>query len=95
MSEVSDDKTLDKETRKQRQIDHAASSSKQAKLVKLADKLYNLRDLESQTPVGWSDARVQEYFEWSYKVVNQLKDTNTKLEKELDIIFRRHLVLSD
>ena len=41
----------------------------QAKLVKLADKLYNLRDLERTTPVGWSQERKQEYFVWAAKVV--------------------------
>ena len=43
--------------------------SYQAKLVKLADKLYNLRDLERTTPVGWSQERKQEYFVWAAKVV--------------------------
>ena len=40
----------------------------QAKLVKLADKLYNLRDLERATPQGWSPQRKQEYFVWAAKV---------------------------
>lgn len=50
------------------QIEHAAHTSGKAKLVKLADKLDNLRDLTQATPVGWSEQRVQEYFEWSAKV---------------------------
>ncbi len=68
MAEVSDDKTLPSKVRKQLQIDHAAHSSERAKLVKLADKLYNLRDLERERPVGWSEKRRQEYFEWAAKV---------------------------
>lgn len=43
--------------RKQLQIDHACTSSPNAKLVKLADKLYNLRDLQKSTPVGWTKVR--------------------------------------
>ena len=37
--------------------------------MKLADKLYNLRDLERVTPVGWTEQRKQEYFVWAAKVL--------------------------
>lgn len=69
------------------QIDHAKSSTYEAKLVKLADKLYNLRDLNRSTPVGWSEKRVTEYFEWSAKVVNNLRGTNKSIEDKLDELF--------
>ena len=59
--------------------------------MKLADKLYNLRDLEKATPVNWTEQRVQEYFDWSRKVVAGLKGTNEKLERLLDEILGRHL----
>lgn len=65
---MSDDKSLPKADRKRLQIEHAPHSSREAKLVKLADKIHNLRDLETTTPVGWTDERVREYFQWSYKV---------------------------
>lgn len=54
VAEVTDDKTKPKQQRKRLQIEHASGSSCEAKLVKLADKLYNLRDLEEITPEGWS-----------------------------------------
>lgn len=60
--EVTDDKTLPSAERKRLQIEHAPHISREAKLVKLADKLYNLRDLERATPVGWTSERVKEYF---------------------------------
>lgn len=62
VEEVTDDKSLPKQERKQLQIDHAPNSSPEAKLVKLADKLYNLRDLEKEIPEGWSIERTNEYF---------------------------------
>lgn len=55
VAEVTDDKTLPKAERKRLQIVHAKDSSHDAKLVKLADKLYNLRDLERCTPERWTD----------------------------------------
>src|SRR5713101_8757667 len=45
VAEVTDDKTLPKAERKRLQIEHAPSISREAKLVKLADKLCNLRDV--------------------------------------------------
>lgn len=89
VAEVTDDKSLPKQTRKQRQIEHAATSSYEAKLVKLADKLYNLRDLERAAPVGWSGERVKEYFVWAKRVVDGLRGTNKEMEEKLNEIFKR------
>lgn len=52
---------MEKHVRKQLQIEHAANSSQKAKLVKLADKLDNLRDLERILPNGWTEVRI--YFD--------------------------------
>lgn len=52
VQEVTDDKSLPKQERKRQQVEHAPHCSRQAKLVKLADKLYNLRDLNRCTPAG-------------------------------------------
>jgi guanosine-3',5'-bis(diphosphate) 3'-pyrophosphohydrolase len=49
--EVTDDKSLPKQDRKRLQIEHAATLSDQAKLVKLADKICNLRDIGQSPPV--------------------------------------------
>uniref|UniRef100_A0A3B4WDF4 Guanosine-3',5'-bis(diphosphate) 3'-pyrophosphohydrolase MESH1 n=1 Tax=Seriola lalandi dorsalis TaxID=1841481 RepID=A0A3B4WDF4_SERLL len=54
VEEVTDEKSLPKQERKRLQVEHAPHCSRQAKLVKLADKLYNLRDLNRCTPVGWT-----------------------------------------
>uniref|UniRef100_A0A1B6BZ71 Guanosine-3',5'-bis(diphosphate) 3'-pyrophosphohydrolase MESH1 n=2 Tax=Clastoptera arizonana TaxID=38151 RepID=A0A1B6BZ71_9HEMI len=89
VAEVTDDKSLPKATRKELQIKHAPSSSFKAKLVKLADKVYNLRDLDLECPNGWSEQRREEYYEWSFKVVNGLRNTNKPMEDSLDEIFRR------
>ena len=39
--------------RKRLQVLNAPNKSREAKLVKLADKLYNLRDLKRCTPQGY------------------------------------------
>ncbi|KAI8123077.1 Guanosine-3',5'-bis(diphosphate) 3'-pyrophosphohydrolase MESH1 [Lucilia cuprina] len=91
--EVTDDKTLEKQVRKQLQIEHAANASTKAKLVKLADKLDNLRDLEQILPNGWTEQRREEYFIWAKKVVDNLRGTNKEIENELDEIFKKRQLL--
>lgn len=93
--EVTDDKSLPKMERKRLQIEHAKTVSPKAKLVKLADKLYNLRDLERCTPHGWTAERVSEYFIWAKKVVDNLRGTNSKLERLLDDIFRKQGLIDE
>ena len=87
VQEVTDDKSLPWQERKRLQVEHASLCSHQAKLVKLADKLYNLRDLNRCTPPGWTAERVQEYFLWAGQVVKGLKDTNPALEAKLHELF--------
>ena len=82
--EVSDDKSLPKGERKRLQIEHARSLSDKAKLVKLADKISNLRDISQQPPAGWDLSRKQEYFEWAKAVVDRLRGTNAPLEAAFD-----------
>lgn len=58
VAEVTDDKRLPKVTRKQLQVAHAASKSEGARLIKLADKIANLRDL-AEHPPQWDDERMR------------------------------------
>ena len=70
--EVTDDKNLEKSRRKALQIEHAPHASREAALVKLADKICNLRDVVSSPPDRWALERRQEYFDWAQQVVEGL-----------------------
>jgi len=80
VQEVTDDKSLEKHVRKQLQIEHAPHLSKEAKLVKLADKICNLRDIKISPPADWTADRKREYATWAGKVVDGLLQTNPDLE---------------
>jgi guanosine-3',5'-bis(diphosphate) 3'-pyrophosphohydrolase len=82
--EVTDDKTLDKATRKRLQIDHAPKLSRGAKLVKLADKICNLRDMAASPPKTWPRSRQREYFDWAKQVVDGLRGVHPQLERIFD-----------
>lgn len=70
--EVTDDKSLPKQRRKELQIEHAPHKSRGAALVKLADKTCNLRDIAMAPPADWPIIRRQEYFDWAKRVVDGL-----------------------
>ncbi|NXE69942.1 MESH1 pyrophosphohydrolase, partial [Calcarius ornatus] len=89
VEEVTDDKSLPKMERKRLQIERAPACSRRAKLVKLADKLHNLRDLNRCTPQGWSEERVQEYFRWAARVVSGLRGSSAALEGALQRLFEQ------
>lgn len=82
--EVSDDVTLPKAERKRKQIEHAAHISTQAKMIKLADKTCNIRDVADRPPVGWGLKRRQEYFDWAKKVIDQVRGVHPQLEEIFD-----------
>ena len=82
--EVTDDKSLLKAERKRLQVEHAAHISQGAKLVKLADKICNVRDMNSAPPADWGLARRREYFDWARDVVDQMRGTNSRLEQLFD-----------
>jgi GTP diphosphokinase / guanosine-3',5'-bis(diphosphate) 3'-diphosphatase len=87
--EITDDKSLEKKIRKQLQIDNAAQLSTEAKLVSLADKIYNLRDTAVSPKVGWSFGRTQAYFDWAAQVIAGVRGTSPKLEALFDEVFKQ------
>ena len=82
--EVTDDKSLPKARRKELQIEHAPHLSTGAKLIKLGDKISNIRDVTENPPDDWSKQRRLEYVEWGEKVISGLRGTNENLEKHFD-----------
>jgi guanosine-3',5'-bis(diphosphate) 3'-pyrophosphohydrolase len=84
VAECSDDKRLPKLERKKAQIEHAAGISPKAKLVKLADKIGNVSDINGAPPAGWSLERKREYFDWAKQVVDRMRGVHAVLEARFD-----------
>lgn len=82
--EVTDDKSLAKTERKRLQVQHGADLSLRAKLVKLADKICNLRDIQGAPPADWPLERRREYVDWARRVVDGLRGTHSGLEALFD-----------
>lgn len=82
VSELTNPSGFSAEEAKAWQIEHAPTLSQEAKLVKLADRLYNIRDLRIP-PVGWSEDKIQKYYEWGQKLLDALRGTHSVLEQLL------------
>jgi guanosine-3',5'-bis(diphosphate) 3'-pyrophosphohydrolase len=82
--ELTDDKSLPKAKRKSLQITDAPHKSPEAKLIKIADKICNLRDISGRPPKDWSFRRKLDYLDWSEKVVEGLRGSNAQLEALFD-----------
>ena len=82
--ELTDDKSLPKAVRKEKQVEHAPHLSAEAKQIKICDKISNIRDVMENPPDGWSDERRLEYINWGERVVKGLRGANQKLENLFD-----------
>ncbi|MGF1457976.1 MAG: HD domain-containing protein [Leptolyngbyaceae cyanobacterium] len=84
VEELTDDKSLPEAVRKQQQVEHAATMSDRAKLVKLADKIANVRDIAIAPPADWPTAQRREYCFWCKRVVDTIRNTHIPLETLFD-----------
>src|ERR1017187_2019794 len=70
VAEVTDDKSLPKETRKALQVENAA------------DKIANVRSIATSPPANWTFERRVEYVRWARQVVGRYSQLNRRLAAE-------------
>lgn len=95
VQEVTDDKTLSKQERKQLQIEHAPHSSAAAKQIKIADKICNLADFTPAQPVDWPLERKRDYLDWAEKVVAGCRGCSPQLEQLFDAVLKEKREMLD
>lgn len=84
VEQVTDDTSLSRRQRKQKQIEKAPNLSDAAKMVKIADKISNICAVMLSPPPDWSRERRFEYVEWSERVVQGCRGCNPRLEAYYD-----------
>lgn len=82
--EVTDDKSLSAADRKRLQVERAGALSPRACLVRLADKICNVRDMVADTPHGWSVERRRDYLDWTERVIAGCRGRSAGLEAAYD-----------
>jgi guanosine-3',5'-bis(diphosphate) 3'-pyrophosphohydrolase len=89
VQELTDDKALPKAERKRLQIKHACCLSPAAKLIKIADKICNLKDITIAEPPDWPLNRKQDYTVWAEAVVAGCRGSNQSLEAYFDRVVKQ------
>lgn len=72
VAELTDDKSLPKAERKELQVRCAPHKTDAAALIKICDKLSNIRAVGNAPPVHWPVARQAAYLDWAEAVVARL-----------------------
>ena len=93
--EVTDDKTRSSQDRKRLQIEHGPRLSERAKMIKIADKICNIRDITHAPPTDWSLKRKMEYLDWAERVVKGCRGIHDPLEAYFDEVLQRGRDLLD
>ena len=87
--DVTDDKTLPKDERKRRQIEHAKKISNGVALIKLGDKISNVTDVINNPPEDWDNNRRKEYLDWAEKVIENCPKVNDRMENKFQEIIKQ------
>ena len=82
VAEVTDDPSLESAERKETQVREAPGKSPRAKLIRLADKTCNVRDITHNPPPSWSVERRRAYFAWAERVVKALGAVHPQMERD-------------
>ena len=77
--EVTNDMSLSSPERRLKEAASIPHLTFQAKLVKLADKIANIRDISTMPPVGWTLEKKEAYFDFSLSIAEQAKDASQVL----------------
>ncbi|WP_435258785.1 HD domain-containing protein [Thioclava sp. FR2] len=86
VAELTDDKALEKAERKRMQILNAPGKSPEAALVKLCDKLSNVRAVGNSPPVHWPIERKRAYVDWAETVVQALPELSAEARAAFDAV---------
>lgn len=84
VAEVTDDKSLEKPARRKAQVDGMRVKSDGAKMIKIADKISNLRGIRKLTHDEWPLDEQKEYLTFSREVVDAARGANAWLERVFD-----------
>jgi len=82
--EVTDDMTLPKDERRRRQVVEAPTKSPGAKLIKIADKISNIRARILPRPNQDERDDLIDYLAWAEKVVQGCRGANAVLDRTFD-----------
>jgi (p)ppGpp synthase/HD superfamily hydrolase len=88
VAEVTDDMSLPKAERRQKQVEDAPKKSPGAKLIKIADKISNIRARILPDPSQEQREDLADYAAWAEKVVAGCRGYNVPLDSKFDEVVK-------
>jgi (p)ppGpp synthase/HD superfamily hydrolase len=95
VAEVTDDERLGANERRRLQVHLAPRLSHRAKLVRIADKIANIRSVAWSPPLDWSRERRRDYLTWTERVVAGCRGCSPELERLYDLALAEGLQVLD
>ena len=94
--ELTDDKSLDKISRKKSHLAEAYVESKGAQMINLADRINNCESLIESCPMSLGPhKKAQGYIVWSKKIADAVKGTNPNLDKRFEDLLTKNIHMED
>jgi hypothetical protein len=84
VEELSDDMSLTKAERRRQRIETMPKKSMEARMVKTADVISNLRAIAGSPPAGWTAEHRLSYLEDCRQLIDAARGANSQLEAEFD-----------
>jgi guanosine-3',5'-bis(diphosphate) 3'-pyrophosphohydrolase len=84
VDEVTDDMSLPQPRRRQKQVEDASHKSPGAKLIKIADKISNVRARIHAEPTAAQRSDLADYTNWAEQVVAGCRGVNAALDMKFD-----------
>ena len=88
VKEVTDAPSSSEAERWRNQVEAAPHKSTRGKLLKIADKTSNLREILRDRPPRWDDDHLIGYIDWGRDVVAGCRGLNGTLEAAFDEVYR-------
>lgn len=87
VAELTDDQSVPRAQRYAEQQAKIPLYSPEARLVRLADRIANLRDLAAGAPPAWSQERIDGHIRQAHLIVSLLRGTHAGLESLFDTLY--------
>ncbi len=84
VQEVSDDMSIPKDERRRRRIAAMPHKTPEARMVKIADVISNLRAIAASPPAGWTADRKLGYLDGCHQLIDAGRGANPELEAWFD-----------
>ena len=96
VTEATDDKSVDKCTRKKHQVEKVKNASFGGKMIKVGDKIHNVSCLINEIPCPFEPyTATQGYIVWCKKVVDQAKGLNPILDERFNELLTKKIHMKD